>query len=537
MGSALFRTKSPERLLADAEEPDRKLRRALGPLDLMALGVGATVGAGIFALTGTAAAGQQTAASTLFDTPVMGLVFGHAANGRPAAGPAIVVSFLIVATACGFAGLCYAELAAMIPVAGSAYTYAYATLGELFGWIIGWDLILEYAVGNVAVASSWSGYFVKLTYSLVHVKLPLWLVTDPKTAAVLLREAATDPQVLAPYASTELPTLFGHHVSLNLPAVLIVLALTWLLVRGIRESAAINTAAVIFKVGVVVFFVAFGAFYVHPVNWHPFAPNGVAGVLSGAAIVFFAFIGFDAVSTAAEESRNPQRDLPIGILGSLVLCTALYVGVAAVLTGMTHYSRFVDDSAAIATAVEVTGKPWVLALVSAGALAGMTSVLLVFQLGQPRIFMAMARDGLLPSWFAKVHPKYRTPHVTTLVTGFAVGVPAAFTDIGWAADLTNIGTFFAFVLVCGGVLALRKTAPDRPRPFRCPLVPAFPLLGIGLCGALMFSLPLVTWIRFFVWLAIGLVVYFFYGKEHSILARPRNFGEADQGLPTGADGG
>jgi APA family basic amino acid/polyamine antiporter len=519
MASALFRTKSPERLVADAEEPDRKLNRTLGPLDLMALGVGATIGAGIFALTGTAAAGQQTGTSSFFDTPVMGLVLGQAANGRPAAGPAIMISFLIVATACGFAGLCYAELAAMIPVAGSAYTYAYATLGELFGWIIGWDLILEYAVGNIAVASSWSGYFVKLAYSLLGLKLPLWLVTDPKTAAVTIAMGAKDPQAIAPFSSTTLPTLFGHPFACNLPAFLIVAAITWLLIRGIRESAAFNTAAVIFKVGVVIFFIAFGAFYINPVNWHPFAPNGISGVLSGAAIVFFAFIGFDAVSTAAEESKNPQRDMPIGILGSLAICAVLYVAVAAVLTGMSSYTRYVDDAAAIATAVEVTHKPWVEAVVSAGALAGMTSVLLVFQLGQPRIFMSMARDGLLPAWFAKVHPKYRTPHVTTIVTGVAVAVPAAFADIGWAADLTNIGTFFAFVLVCGGVLALRKTAPDRDRPFRCPVVPTFPILGIALCGGLMCSLPLVTWIRFFVWLAIGLLVYFFYGKDHSALAR------------------
>ena len=322
---------------------------------------------------------------------------------------------------------------------------------------------------------------------------------------------------------------------MNLPAFLIVASLTWLLIRGIRESAALNTAAVIFKVGVVVFFVAFGAFYVNPVNWHPFAPNGVSGVLSGAAIVFFAFIGFDAVSTAAEESKNPQKDMPIAIMGSLAICALLYVAVSAVLTGMTSYTRFVDDSAAIATAVEVTHKPWVEAVVSAGALAGMTSVLLVFQMGQPRIFMSMARDGLLPAWFAKVHPRYRTPHVTTILTGVAVAVPAALADIGWAADLTNIGSFFAFVLVCGGVLMLRKTAPDRARPFRCPLVPTFPLLGIGLCGALMFSLPLVTWIRFFVWLAIGLGVYFMYGRTHSALARDGEAGSP--GATPASDGG
>jgi APA family basic amino acid/polyamine antiporter len=519
MASVLLRTKSPEQLLVEAEATERKLRRSLGPLDLVSLGVGATLGAGIFALAGTAAAGQQTSTSGVLDTPVLGLVLGQATNGRPAAGPAIMVSFLLVAIVCTFAGLCYAELAAMIPVAGSAYTYAYATLGELVAWIIGWDLILEYAVGNIAVASSWSGYLVKLGYSLLRLKLPLWMVADPKTAARTVALGATDPSVLAPYSSTRLPVVLGHSVSLNLPAFLVVAALTWLLVRGIRESAAFNTAAVVFKVGVVVFFIAFGAFYVNPVNWHPFAPNGVSGVLSGAAIVFFAFIGFDAVSTAAEESRNPHRDLPIGILGSLAVCVVLYVAVSAVLTGMTSYTRFVDDAAAIATAVEVTRKPWVEAVVSAGALAGMTSVLLVFQLGQPRIFMSMARDGLLPYWFAKIHPVRRTPYVTTIVTGAAVGVPAAFFDIGWAADLTNIGTFFAFVLVCAGVLALRKSEPERARPFRCPLVPAFPLLGIGLCGALMLALPLVTWIRFFVWLALGLGIYFLYGKEHSALGR------------------
>jgi APA family basic amino acid/polyamine antiporter len=535
MGNPLFRTKSPERLVSEADAPERRLKRSLGVLDLTALGVGATIGAGIFALTGTAAAGQQTATSGILDTPVMGLVLGHAANGRPAAGPAIMISFLIVATACGFAGLCYAELAAMIPVAGSAYTYAYATLGELFAWVIGWDLILEYAVGNIAVASSWSGYFVKLAYSFLHLRLPLWLVTDPKTAALTISMGAKDPSVLAPFSTTELPVVLGHSLSFNIPAFLIVAALTWLLVRGVQESAALNTAAVIFKVGVVIFFVSFGAFYVNPTNWHPFAPNGVSGVLSGAAIVFFAFIGFDAVSTAAEESKNPQRDMPIAILGSLAICAVLYVAVAAVLTGMTSYTRFVDDSAAIATAVEVTGKPWVEAVVSAGALAGMTSVLLVFQLGQPRIFMSMARDGLLPGWFAKVHPKYRTPHVTTILTGAAVGIPAALADIGWAADLTNIGTFFAFVLVCGGVLMLRKVAPERARPFRCPAVPWFPLFGIGLCGALMCSLPLVTWIRFFVWLAIGLGVYFLYGRGHSALAKEDLAGHGV--APPGADGG
>ncbi len=517
MGHSLLRTKSPEQLISESEAPERKLKRALGPLDLTALGVGATIGSGIFALTGTAAAGQQTASSGFLDTPLLGAVLGQAANGRPAAGPAIMISFVLVAIACAFAALCYSELAAMIPVAGSAYTYAYATLGEIFAWVIGWDLILEYAVGNVAVASSWSGYFVKLAYSLAGLKLPLWAVTDPKTAASILEQGAKDPSVLTPYSSTALPHLAGHAVALNLPAFIVVGLITWLLVRGIQESAALNTGAVILKTAIVIFFIAFGAFYVNPVNWHPFAPNGVSGIMSGAAIVFFAFIGFDAVSTAAEECKNPQRDMPIGILGSLAICAVLYVAVSGVLTGMTSYTRFVDDSAAIATAVEITHKPWVEALVSAGALAGMTSVLLVFQLGQPRIFMSMARDGLLPRWFSKVHPVHRTPYVTTILTGVIVGIPALFTDIGWAADLTNIGTFFAFVLVCGGVIALRRTAPDRPRPFRCPWVPWFPLAGIGMCGVLMLSLPILTWIRFFVWMAAGLLVYAFYGRHHSAL--------------------
>jgi APA family basic amino acid/polyamine antiporter len=514
MGSAnpFFRTKSPELMVAEAERPERKLKRALSALDLTALGVGATIGAGIFALTGTAAAGQQIAEATKLDTPLLSIVLGETVNGRPAAGPAIMVSFVLVAVACAFAGLCYSELAAMIPVAGSAYTYAYATLGELLAWIIGWDLILEYAVGNIAVASSWSGYFIKLLGSLFNIKLPMWAVTDYHTAGSLLAHGGP---ALDAFSSHELPVLFGRPIALNLPAFLVVAFLTWLLVRGISESAAFNTSMVIVKTAIVVFFVAFGAFYVNPQNWHPFAPNGFAGVMSGAAIVFFAFIGFDAVSTAAEESRNPQRDLPIGIMGSLAVCAVLYVAVSAVLTGMQKYTAFVDDSAAIATAVEVTHLPWVEAIISAGALAGMTSVLLVFQLGQPRIFMSMARDGLLPPLFARVHPRYRTPHVTTLVTGALVGIPALFTDIGWAADLTNIGTFFAFVLVCGGVLALRKVDPDRPRPFRCPWVPWVPLCGIAMCGGLMLSLPLLTWIRFFVWMAIGMIIFLFYGRWHS----------------------
>jgi len=517
MASQLLKTKSPDLLISEAEAPERQMKRALSALDLTALGIGAIIGSGIFALTGTAAAGQRF--DSRIETPVINFISaaftGSAVQlGRPGAGPAIVLSFVVAALACAFAALCYAELASMIPVSGSAYTYAYATLGELIAWIIGWDLILEYAVGNMAVAASWSGYFVKLLYSLLNIKLPLWLITDLTTAKGVID---TGGEALQYYSSTSLPMIGGHEIAINLPALLIVLLLTVLLVYGIKESATANTAAVIIKTAIVIFFIAFGAFYINPTNWRPFVPNGFTGVMSGAAIVFFAFIGFDAVSTTAEETRNPQRDLPIGMIASLVICTILYILVSGVLTGMKKYTSFVNDAAAVATAVEVSGKPWVQAVISAGALAGMTSVLLVFQLGQPRIFMAMARDGLLPRYFAKIHPRFRTPHITTIWTGIIVGAVAMVTDIGSLADLTNIGTLFAFILVCLGVIALRRAAPERKRPFRVPLVPTFPIIGALLCLVLMLSLPVLTWIRFFVWLAVGLLIYFGYGVRNSRL--------------------
>jgi APA family basic amino acid/polyamine antiporter len=517
MASQLFKTKSPDLLIHESEAPERRMKRTLSAVDLTALGIGAIIGSGIFALTGTAAAGQSF--KSLIETPLINFISAAFTGstvqlGRPGAGPAIIISFAFAALACAFAALCYAELASMIPVSGSAYTYSYATLGEIVAWIIGWDLILEYAVGNMAVAASWSGYFVKLVYSLFHVKLPLWLIADHRTAVDVIAQGG---DALQYYSSTTLPTIFGHQISINFPALMIVLLLTVLLVYGIRESARANTAAVIIKTAIVVFFIAFGAFYVNPTNWHPFVPHGFTGVMSGAAIVFFAFIGFDAVSTTAEETRNPQRDLPIGMITSLVICTVLYVLVAGVLTGMKKYTAFVSDSAAIATAVEVSGMPWVQAVISAGALAGMTSVLLVFQLGQPRIFMAMARDGLLPRYFAKIHPRFRTPHITTIWTGVVVGLVAMVTDIGSLADLTNIGTLFAFILVCVGVVVLRRSAPERKRPFRVPFVPLFPAIGAVLCFILMLSLPVLTWLRFFVWLAIGLIIYFLYGRRHSNL--------------------
>ena len=526
----LFKTKSPDHLLAEAAAPDRQLKRALGAFDLTCVGIGAVIGAGIFALAGTAAAGEQIEAS-LWKTPVLNFIISHLTHaelvyGRPGAGPAVMASFVEAAIACAFAALCYAELASMIPVSGSAYTYSYATLGEIIAWVIGWDLILEYAVGNMAVAVGWSGYFVQLCGSLFHLKFPLWLVSDYRTASGLL---STGGDALNSYSSTNLPVIAGHPIALNLPAVLIVAAVTILLIYGIRESARTNTAIVVTKVAVVVFVIAFGAFMVHPTNWQPFLPNGVGGMMSGAAIVFFAFIGFDAVSTTAEETKNPQRDMPIGIIASLIICTLLYVLMAAVITGMRKYTTYFGDSAAVATAF--AGRPWAQALISAGALAGLTSVILVFQLGQPRIFMAMARDGLLPQYFARVHRRFRTPYITTIWTGVAVGGVAMLTDIGSLADLTNIGTLFAFILVCLGVIILRRKDTSRRRPFRVPMVPLFPLLGVFFCFVLMLSLPLETWGRFVVWLVIGLCIYFLYGLRHSKLRRGLDAGITEDEPP------
>src|SRR5213075_1061521 len=504
--------------MAEAAAPERQLKRALGPFALTCIGIGAIIGTGIFALAGTAAAGEQAhAIGSIWKTPVLNFFqswITHAplVFGRPGAGPAVMLSFVVAAIACGFAALCYAELATMIPVSGSAYTYSYATLGEIIAWIIGWDLILEYAVGNMAVAVGWSGYFVKLCGSLFGLKFPIWAVNDYRTARDLIAKGG---DTLNDFSSTTMPVIAGHPIAINLPALVIVAAVTVLLIYGIRESARTNTWIVIIKVAVVVFFISFGAFMVHPTNWHPYVPNGFAGVMSGAAIIFFAFIGFDAVSTTAEETKNPRRDMPIGIIASLIICTLLYVLMGTVLAGIKKYTVYLGDPAAAATAF--ASKPWAEALISAGALAGMTSVLLVFQLGQPRIFMAMARDGLLPQYFARIHPRFRTPHVTTIWTGIVVGGVAMLTDIGSLADLTNIGTLFAFILVCLGVIILRRTDANRPRSFRVPMSPVFPSLGVLFCFVLMLSLPLETWIRFFVWLGIGLLIYFLYGVGHSKL--------------------
>ena len=499
-----FRTKPVEMLVHDSEQPGRRLRRALGPWNLVSLGIGAIVGAGIFSMVGTAAAG---------------------ADGRAGAGPALVISFLLVAVACAFAGLCYAEFAAMVPVAGSAYTYAYATLGELVAWMIGWDLLLEYAVGNVAVAISWSAYFQELLRGF-HFEWPVWLGTDYRSASQAVASivaakaghtdlAALGAGVLRDAKAMEMaPHLFGIPIIFNLPAVLIVAILTWVLVLGIRESAWFNTAMVIVKLAIIAFFLGVGMFHINPANWTPFAPNGLEGISKAAASIFFAYIGFDAVSTAAEESRNPQRDLPIGILGSLVVCTIIYVGVAIVLTGLAPY-KTLGNAEPLAAAFSNLGMQWAAGVVAVGALFATTSVLIAFQIGQPRIFLAMARDGLLPGWAAKVHPKFQTPHVTTILTGVLVAVFSGITNINEMADLTNIGTLFAFVVVALGIMVMRRTNPDRPRPFRTPWVPLVPIGGIVCCVYMMIELPPITWQRFVIWMFVGLIVYLGYGVSRS----------------------
>lgn len=486
----LFRRKTVDAILIESEKPEYRLKRALTAWDLTALGIGAIIGAGIFALTGTAAAGTVD--------PTTGEVL------RPGAGPGLILSFVLTAIACGFCALCYAEFASLIPISGSAYTYAYATLGELIAWIIGWDLILEYAVGNIAVAVSWSGYFIELLRGLGLEIPPEW-----RWLTVSYNVGVHTPEILA-----HAPRVFGLPIIINLPAFGIVAVLTILLVIGVKESARFNALMVIVKLLVLFFFIAIGFLYVKPENWQPFAPNGWKGIMTGAALVFFAYIGFDAISTTAEETRNPQRDLPLGMIGSLVICTILYVVTAAVLTGLVHYSEL-NVPEPLALALRLLDLNWAAGIVAFGAVVATTSVLLVFQMGQPRIFFSMARDGLLPARFAEVHPRFKTPHVTTILTGVAVAVSAAFVDIGEAAELTNIGTLFAFILVCAGVIVLRHTDPQRPRPFRTPLVPVVPLLGIASCFSLMLSLPRLTWIRFGVWLALGLLIYVFYGVTHS----------------------
>jgi basic amino acid/polyamine antiporter, APA family len=502
----LFRLKSVDQILNQPEHPDRRLKRLLGPVQLTAIGIGAIIGAGIFSTVGTAAAGGAD----------------HAG-----AGPAIVVSFIMVSMACALAALCYAEFAALVPVSGSAYTYSYATLGELAAWIIGWDLILEYAVGNVAVAISWSGYFQELCRGFGF-DFPAWLGTDYRTAMQASAQLAAAqlanldlatlgaPLLRDAQAIADAPRLLGFPLVFNLPAFGVVMLITWVLVRGIKESSNLNIWMVIIKLAVIALFIGVGFFYIRPENWTPFAPNGFHGISSAAAIIFFAYIGFDAISTAAEETRNPGRNMPIGIIASLLICTVIYVAVALVLTGMVDW-KLLNTAEPLATAFSARGMNWTAGLLSAGAVVATASVLFVFQLGQPRIFFAMARDGLLPNWAAKVHPKYRTPHVTTILTGLVVATFAGISNINEVVELCNIGTLFAFIVVAVGILILRWREPDRPRPFRTPFFPWVPIGAILACLYLMAHLPLVTWLRFFAWLGIGVVIYFVYSRHRSRL--------------------
>jgi APA family basic amino acid/polyamine antiporter len=494
--SQLLRTKSIEALIAASEDPARRLRKTLGPWSLTALGIGAVIGSGIFILTGTAAAGETLTYRSLLHAPVLDILLHGtsviSATGRPGAGPAISLSFILTAIACSFAALCYAELASMIPVSGSAYTYSYATLGEIFAWIIGWDLILEYAVSNMAVAVGFSAYLNDLLESMFGFHLP---------------------------AAIAGPMIAGGEFTgswFNLPALIVLLVLTVILVHGVRESAETNNVMVLIKLAAILIFVFGAARAVQTEHWRPFMPNGFSGVLTGSAIVFFTYIGFDSVSTAAEECRHPQRDLPIGIIATLIVCTVLYTAVALVLTGIADY-RTLGNAAPVATALKALGYENIRRWVSLGAIVGMISSLLVFQYGQARVWFAMSRDGLLPAAFSKVHRVHKTPHVSTWVAGLAVGLPAGIWDIGTFADLSNIGTLFAFVLVSAGVIILRRKQPERPRSFKVPLVPWLPGLSIVCCLVLMLSLPLETWVRFFVWLAIGLVIYFLFGRKHSTL--------------------
>jgi APA family basic amino acid/polyamine antiporter len=499
MGSQLFARK-PYELLVEEMKDDNRLRRILGPVQLTSLGIGAIIGAGIFVATGAAA--------------------------HNVAGPALMLSYVVAGVTCVFAALCYAEFAAMVPVAGSAFTYAYATLGELFAWIIGWDLVLEYAVGSATVATGWSGYFQNVL-AKIGVVLPATLRESPWRYDV----------TTGGFVST------GSLV--NLPAIVIVAILTVVLVKGIQESANFNATMVGIKLAAVLFVIVVGAFFINGANWHPFAPYGWTGVnifgnhiagqtdpggaplgmLAGAAIIFFAYIGFDSVSTHTEEAKNPQRDVPIGIVASLIICTVLYIAVVAVLTGMVKYDQL-DINAPVSLAFKTVGIGWAEALIAIAGVAGITSVMLVMMLSAPRVFLAMARDGLVPRhFFGDVHPKFRTPWRSTILIGLFVMIMAGFLPIDALLHLTNIGTLLAFVIVCAAVLIMRRRYPDAPRPFRCPWVPVVPILGILSCSLLMFSLPTANWWRLGIWLALGLMIYVFYGRHHSVIAVQRRAGK------------
>lgn len=508
----LFRLKDLNLILSESHDPEHRLKKSLGPIELILLGIGVIIGAGIFATVGTAAAGDSL---------------------RPGAGPALIISFGITAVACCFAALCYAEFASLVPISGSAYTYSYASFGELIAWIIGWDLMLEYCVGSIAVAISWSGYFTALLRGF-GLSLPSWSTIDYRSAMQGFEKASIamhngvpveklQPVLQKAYDAVQnAPHLFGLPFICNLPACLIVLFLTGILVLGIKQSSRFNIVMVTIKLLVLGFFIALGSFYVKPQNWIPFAPNGFAGIKAGAAIAFFAYIGFDCVSTVAEETRNPKRDMPIGIIGSLVICTIIYMLVAAVFTGIVPFSLLKtslshEKAEPLTLAMQHINLGWAAVIVAFGSIVAHIAVLLVLILGQSRIFFSMARDGLLPRVFSSVHKKFKTPHITTVFVGVVIALIAAFTNIDEMVDLTNIGTLFAFVLVCFGIIILRIKEPSRHRAFKVPLNPVIPLLGVASCIFLMTGLPGITWIRFFVWLFVGLIVYFSYSINHSLL--------------------
>jgi APA family basic amino acid/polyamine antiporter len=504
MGS-LFRVKDIDRLIADSESSERSLKKTLGWISLTSLGIGAVIGSGIFTVVGTAIAGEKFEASSIFNAPLLEYLIHHSASfGRPGAGPAIALSFLLVAFVCGFAALCYAELAAMIPIAGSAYTYTYATMGELIAWIIGWDLILEYAVSNMAVSVGFSAHLVGV-FDWFGWRPDLRWITP-----AYLPTGLTDLQNNNLYDP-------GWHFGFNIPAFVIVMLLTMVLVRGIRESARTNNIMVLLKIAAIMVFVGFCASRVHPENWHPFMPNGWPGVLTGGSIIFFTYIGFDSVSTASEECINPQRDMPRSIMATLAVCAVLYIAVAVVLTGLVPWQTLLDDAAPVVNNLAKLHMDGVRIVVLLGALVGMISSLLVFQLGQARVWFAMSRDGLLPRIFSSVHPSFRTPAFSTWVAGFVVGIPAGLLDIGTLADLSNIGTLFAFALVAAGVLILRIKQPNRERHFKAPGGMLAPIVTILTCLLLMAGLSITSWLRFFVWLAIGLVIYFGYSRKRSVL--------------------
>jgi APA family basic amino acid/polyamine antiporter len=509
LASQLLARKSIDKLIADSERPEHALKKTLGPVSLTALGIGAVIGSGIFTVIGTAIAGETFSAPSILNTPVLNYLLHHSAMmGRPGAGPALALSMVLVAIVCCFTGLCYAEMASMIPIAGSAYTYTYVTMGELIAWFIGWDLILEYAVSNMAVSVGFSAHLVDLLD---------WFGWHPSLKWISPAYLPTGLQDISGKIDLYPP---GWHFGFNIPAFLVVMVITVVLVRGIRESARTNNVMVLLKIGAILIFIFAGLSFIHPTYYHPFSPNGWSGVLTGGSIIFFTYIGFDSISTAAEECKNPQRDMPIGIIATLAVCTVLYIGVAIVLTGIVPWNSIMGDAAPVVGALKrltLQGAHLgtVRLIVVLGAMLGMISSILVFQLGQSRVWFSMSRDRLLPGSFSRVHPRFRTPAFATWVAGIVVALPAGILDIGTLANLSNIGTLFAFVLVSSGVLILRYREPDRHRGFRAPLGPVFPVLSILFCILLMMGLQIVTWLCFFAWLIIGLVIYYFYSRHRS----------------------